>query len=566
MFDARLVKSLDDVAALSADVRGKCVSIDTETTGLDPWGDAIVGISIHDPLSGTAWYAPLAHDVGLFSDDENASPAAAAALGAWLRSVDVDGVVWLGWNVNFDRHFLRNAGVCDLTRAIDVMAWWHALDEVGPRALKKRAAALGVVVSGGKDVVDAAGGAKMIRSMLPRDVLRYAAGDAWLTTQMWLAADARIAAGGCPHTVLSKERLVTDLLCAMEERGLCVDVEKCTALAVEARGAMHDEMRKLEDGGVRVNPMSDAEVMAALRIDSSTADAIAGSAAWGAEHILRYRKWAKAVGSFYEPLVARTRGGVVHPSINQCGTRTWRWSCSQPNLQALPRDSEFHGARACIVPREGHRFVQWDYSQAELRVLAHMSGDKRLSAAMRSGEDIHWATARGVFGDNATTEDRRVAKGLNFGAVYGAGADCIARVQGRGVERAKEALDQFHEMYPGIRKLRKRLEKQAASGSVPVWGGGIRHFAPNSNEEWKGMSYAIQGTVAEVVKDGALRIDALAREYGGALVLQVHDELIAEIPEDHAGTVLERGTEALQDFPFDVPLTVQGAITASLAG
>ncbi|MCX2726024.1 DNA polymerase [Thermomicrobium sp. 4228-Ro] len=285
--------------------------------------------------------------------------------------------------------------------------------------------------------------------------------------------------------------------------------------------------------------------------------------------LLRYRELEKLL-DFVEQIREHTRGGVLYPDWQQIGAATGRASCRNPNLMAQPK---FAGFRRAFVAREGHVLVTADYSQIELRIMAALSGDPEMTRAFVEGQDLHRLTASRIFGvpeDTVTERQRKIGKQVNFGTLYGMGARrLVAELAAQGirisVEEAQEALDGWRRTYRRAAGwIRERGEEAVREGSVETALGRIRSFPPPRDAAEaasiarRGGNLPIQGTAADIMKL------AMSELVGMGIVLQVHDELVLEVPEQQAevaaaviGETMRRcAEEVLDGFPVEVDVTV----------
>jgi DNA polymerase I len=296
--------------------------------------------------------------------------------------------------------------------------------------------------------------------------------------------------------------------------------------------------------------------------------------------ILEYRQIAKLKSTYVDslPTLINSKTARVHTSFNQTGAATGRLSSSDPNLQNIPIRTDLGRLiRSAFVPDEGNKLISADYSQVELRVLAHLSEDEVLIDAFQRDEDIHERTAREVFSESQLenrTECRRMAKVINFGIVYGLSAFGLAQRLGIGREQAQAFIDAYFERYKGVRRwLDRTVEEARNTGSVRTLFGRIRQM-PNINSkdynirqfaERTAMNSPIQGTAADIIKIAMIRIhDSLRKQHLTAnLLLQVHDELVLEAPESELKTTLEIVQHEMENsvvlrVPLRVALNVAG--------
>jgi DNA polymerase-1 len=267
-----------------------------------------------------------------------------------------------------------------------------------------------------------------------------------------------------------------------------------------------------------------------------------------------------------------TRTGRVHTSYHQAGTATGRLSSSDPNLQNIPvRTAEGRRIRQAFIAPAGHRLVAADYSQIELRIMAHLSGDQGLLDAFRDGLDIHQATAAEVFStplEQVTGEQRRSAKAINFGLIYGMSAFGLARQLSVGRNQAQDYIDLYFERYPGVARYMDRIREQAREqGYVETLFGRRLHLpdirAANGQirqaAERTAINAPMQGTAADIIKIAMIGLhrQIAEGELAATMIMQVHDELVFEVPEaelDGAAETIRRTMEGAAQL--DVPLLI----------
>ena len=293
------------------------------------------------------------------------------------------------------------------------------------------------------------------------------------------------------------------------------------------------------------------------------------------DRVLTYRMWSKIRSTYLEGIGALIRPdtGRVHTSFNQTVTATGRLSSSDPNLQNIPvRTEEGRAVRALFEPGKGYdALLSADYSQIELRILAHMSGDETLIDAFLQGQDIHARTASEVFGvplAEVTSAQRRSAKAVNFGIVYGLSDYGLSQDLGISRKEAAGYIERYFERYHGVRAFLDRVVADAhTNGFVTTLYGrrralpaiNSRNFMQRSNAERMAMNTPIQGTAADLIKIAMTRADAALRAAGvkSRILLQVHDELVLEVVSDEIAQVTELLTAAMsRAAELAVPLAV----------
>ena len=288
--------------------------------------------------------------------------------------------------------------------------------------------------------------------------------------------------------------------------------------------------------------------------------------------VLEYRQLAKLKGTYVDalPLLIDPKTGRLHTSFNQTGAATGRLSSSNPNLQNIPIRSELGGEiRAAFIPREGWKLVVADYSQIELRLLAHFSNCRVLIEAFRNGEDIHTRTAAEVFGVPplmVNPELRRRAKAVNFGIVYGLSAFGLAAQLGIPRHEAQKYIDNYFERYAGVRKFiddtiaevrRTGVTRTLFGRERPIPDMNSRNPNQRGFAERTAVNTPLQGTAADLIKLAMIRIDRELehRKFESAMLLQVHDELLFEAPPEELDEVRKLVKAGMEDvYQLNVPL------------
>ncbi|MET0094295.1 MAG: DNA polymerase, partial [Sedimenticola sp.] len=291
--------------------------------------------------------------------------------------------------------------------------------------------------------------------------------------------------------------------------------------------------------------------------------------------ILQHRGLAKLKSTYTDklPLMVDLRSGRVHTSYHQAVAATGRLSSSDPNLQNIPvRTEEGRRIRQAFIPEEGYRMVAADYSQIELRIMAHLSGDEGLLGAFSQGLDIHRATAAEVFGaaspDEVTAEQRRSAKAINFGLIYGMSAFGLAKQLGIERGAAQEYVNLYFERYPGVSDYMDRIRAEAHDKGYVETVFGRRLYLPEINARNKmrqaaaertAINAPMQGTASDIIKRAMLAVDGWIREETPpvCMIMQVHDELVFEVREDQLEASCERIRLSMESAAeLKVPLVV----------
>ncbi|MBQ7639422.1 MAG: DNA polymerase I, partial [Bacteroidales bacterium] len=293
------------------------------------------------------------------------------------------------------------------------------------------------------------------------------------------------------------------------------------------------------------------------------------------EAILDYRGLRKLLSTYIEPFAGYIAAdGRVHTTFNQALTSTGRLSSSNPNLQNIPIRTEQGREirKAFVAEGEDSVMMSADYSQIELRVMAHLSGDEHLCAAFREGRDVHAATAAKIFGvpvEEVTADQRRMAKTANFGIMYGISSFGLAQRLGTSRNEAKELIDGYFASFPAIRDFIAKTLENARQNRYTETLFGRRRYIPdieshNANlralAERNAVNAPIQGTAADIIKIAMIRVDKCLREEGlkARMVLQIHDELLLEVPSSEIPAVQEILVREMENvMQLSVPLTVE---------
>jgi DNA polymerase-1 len=537
-------------------------AFDTETSSLDPFAARIVGLSFC-LTPGCGNYIPLAHDYA-GAPGQIPLERALAILRPWLES-PANGK--LGQNTKYDQHVLANHGVQVSGIAHDTLLQSYVLESHQRHDMDSLAQrVLGVKTISYDDVTGT--GAKRI-PFSQVDVgraLDYSAEDADITWQLHAALYPRVAADEkLRHIYANIEMPVREVLFRMERNGVLID---CDLLAVQSRELgqrmLELESRAYAEAGQPFNlnsprqiaeifferkgmqvikktpsgaPSTDEEVLARLALDHPLA-----------RMLLDYREIAKLKSTYTDKLarMCNQTTGRVHTTYGQTTAVTGRLASNDPNLQNIPvRTPEGRRIREAFVAPPGSVIVSADYSQIELRIMAHISGDENLLRAFAAGEDIHRATAAEIFGrslDEVTAEERRYAKTINFGLIYGMSAFGLA--QNLGLERAtaQAYITSYFTRYPEVKRYMDETRARARdSGFVEtvfgrrLWLPEIRSSNParRGNAERAAINAPMQGTAADLIKLAMIAVQGwLDREkLKTMLIMQVHDELVLEVPE-----------------------------------
>ncbi len=565
------------------------IAFDTETTSLDYMQAAIVGVSFAcEP--GEAAYLPLAHDY-LGAPAQLERDAALALLKPLLEDASKRK---LGHNLKYDAHVLANHGIALAGLAEDSMLESYVLDAAANRhdmdslALRE----LGETTISYEAV--AGKGAKQVPfAQVPVEkAAEYAAEDADVTLRLHLAMRPKLAAEPRLAALYRElEMPMVPVLLAMERHGVLIDRD---ILAVQG-GELAIKLTELEQESHRLagrefnlaSPKQLGQILfeeAKLRVvrktptgQPSTAEDVLEELA--AEHplpraILDYREVAKLKSTYVDklPELIQASTGRVHTSYHQAVAVTGRLSSTDPNLQNIPiRTPEGRRIRKAFVAPPGQLLLAADYSQIELRIMAHLSRDEGLLAAFAAERDVHQATAAEVFGvalEAVSADQRRAAKAINFGLIYGMSAFGLARQLGIGRGDAAKYVEKYFERYPGVKRYMDETRQDAREkGFVEtVFGRKLRLPEIRSNNpqlrgyaERTAINAPMQGTAADVIKRAMLAVhDWLATSrFPARMIMQVHDELVFEVGAGEQDALAAKARELMAGAAaLAVPLRV----------
>ncbi|MEI8163132.1 MAG: DNA polymerase I [Betaproteobacteria bacterium] len=570
------------------------VSLDTETTGLDPMQARLVGISF--AIEGThAAYLPLGHG---YAGAPAQLPLAdvLAKLKPWLESARR---AKLGQHLKYDRHIFANHGVALRGIVEDTLLQSYVLESDKPHDLGSLAARHCGLATISYDAVTGKGAARI--SFAQVEVGRaaeYAAEDADVTLRVHQVLRPQLAAAPELESLYRDLELpVAEVLFRIERNGVLIDAatlarqsdelgRKIMALEAEAQQLAGQPfnlnspkqlaeilfnqqglpvVKKTPSGG----PSTDEEVLEKLAEDYPLP-----------KKILEHRSLAKLKNTYTDklPKMINPATGRVHTSFAQAVAVTGRLASSDPNLQNIPiRTAEGRRIRSAFVAPPDHRIVSADYSQIELRIMAHLSDDPRLLEAFARGEDVHRATAGEIFGVTpieVSSEQRRAAKVINFGLIYGMSAFGLAKQIGVDRGAAAAYMDRYFARYPGVARYMEETRAVARDKGYVETVFGRRLWLPeirSSNAgrrqgaERAAINAPMQGTAADLIKRAMLAVqDWLDREQlQTLLVLQVHDELVLEVPETELAAVREALPKLMGGVArLKVPLLVEVGVGA----
>lgn len=569
-------------------------AFDTETTSLNYMNAEVVGVSFAiDP--GEAAYVPLGHDY-MGAPEQLDRDAVLAQLKPLLENPKKQKI---GQNLKYDKNVLANHDISLDGIAEDTMLESYVLNSTVTRhdmdslALKY----LGEATISFESI--AGKGAKQLTfNQIDLELAGpYAAEDADITLRLHQALRPRLAAEGELTSVYETIDLpLIPVLSRMEQRGVMINAstlrthsQELAERMAELEKAAHDEAGETFNLGspkqlqvIFYDKLGLPVIKKTPKGAPSTAEPVLQELAHDyalPKLILEHRSLSKLKSTYTDrlPEMINMRTGRVHTSYHQAVTATGRLSSSEPNLQNIPiRSEQGRRIRQAFVAPDGYKLVAADYSQIELRIMAHLSGDKGLLQAFAEGQDIHKATAAEVFGvslDEVSTDQRRSAKAINFGLIYGMSAFGLGRQLGIARKVAQEYIDLYFQRYPGVLKYMDDIRARAHDQGFVETLYGRRLYLPEINARNKQFQQAaertainapMQGTAADIIKRAMVTVEdwLLARYPDDArMVMQVHDELVLEVKASKVDEVIEGLKRRMSDAAeLHVPLLVEAGV------
>ncbi len=587
-----------ELTALLADLaKAPFVSVDTETTGLHAHDAKIVGISLSGQ-AGQAFYIPMGHVVAGTLDRVPGQLDEEVVRKHVKPFLENPQIRKTGQNLKFDWQMLKSWGVDVQGIADDTLLMSYLIDSSGAHNLD--ALAMKYLSHQNITYEDVVGKGKNQLNFSEADLEKatnYAAEDADVAWQLTDKLLPQIPERGAESLYREVELPLSLILARMEYCGILVDKAKLEAMGRDLEG----EMKAVEEAiyksaGHPFNIQSPKQlgdvlfdelnlpVVKKTKTGRSTDESVLLTLSEKHEicrHILKFRGLAKLRSNYVEGLISEVhpKTGRVHSHFNQTVAATGRLSSSEPNLQNIPVASETgYDIRGVFVAPAGHKLYSFDYSQVELRLLAHMSQDKALAEAFKNDEDIHEATARtmfGISGRDVTPDERRIAKTINFGVVYGQTAFGLSQMLKIPPGQAKEFIEAYFKRYGSVKQFFETILVEARKNGFVSTVLGRRRYLPELNadnrmvremSERAAINAPVQGSAADLIKKAMIQIDRrlTSEKLKTRMVLQVHDELVFEVPDSEGATieklVCEEMTSAL---PLSVPLKVDMTVGAA---
>ncbi len=586
------------------------VAFDTETTSLDATRAELVGVSLCFE-AGRACYIPLAHkapaaqgtfDLGDGGGDGNNADAPEQApfdlaLARLKEMLEDPAVLKIGHNIKYDAQVLANYGIqvqavddtMLLSYVLECGLHGHGLDDLSDMHFEHKNIKFKEVAGAGKSQVTF--------DLVPLDkALDYAAEDADMTWRLHTLLKPRLVEENMVTVYETLERPLIGVLVDMERHGIKVDAAELKRLSDDfavRQDELMEEVHELAGRDFNVgSPKQLGEVLfdemglpggkkgktGAYTTGAEVLEKLAAEGHVLPQKVLDWRQLAKLKSTYTDALTAQINPdtGRVHTSYSMAGTSTGRLASSNPNLQNIPvRTEEGRKIREAFIPETGCKLLSADYSQIELRLLAHVAGIDTLIDAFRSGDDIHALTASQVFGVPVEGMDpmvRRQAKAINFGIIYGISAFGLARQLDISNGEASDYINAYFERYPGIRTYMDQTKEEARNqGFVStlfgrkchVRGIGDKNPSMRNFAERAAINAPIQGGAADIIKRAMIAMPDALETAGlkAKMLLQVHDELVFEVPEEELNATSDIVKNTMENAAkLDVPLIVDSGI------
>ncbi|UWR88125.1 DNA polymerase I [Phaeobacter inhibens] len=586
-FDSSSYECIRDAEALKkwvAQIRERgWVAVDTETTGFDEMVVDLVGISLCvEP--GSACYIPLTHKSGssddLFGSDDLADGQMPLqdALDLLKPVLEDNSILKIGQNMKYDAKIFARRGI-DVAPIDDTMLMsyamhagqhGHGMDTLSERYLNHTPIPIKPLLGTGKSAIT-------FDRVPIDDAVAYAAEDADITLRLWQLFKPQLHQSGVTTVYETLERPLVPVLARMEREGIKVDRDTLSRMSnafAQKMAGLEAEIHELAGQNFNVgSPKQLGEILFDKLGMEGGKKGKTGAYATGAdiledlatEHalpglVLDWRQLSKLKSTYTDALQDHINAetGRVHTSYVQTGANTGRLASTDPNLQNIPiRSEEGRRIREAFVPEEGNVLLALDYSQIELRILAHVAGIDTLKQAFAEGQDIHALTASEMFNvplEEMTPDIRRQAKAINFGVIYGISGFGLARNLRIPRAEAQDFIDRYFERFPGIRRYMDETVAFAKEhGHVQTLFGRKIH-TPEISAKGPRAGFAkraainapIQGTAADVIRRAMIRMPAAIAHLPARMLLQVHDELLFEVPEAAVEDTIETARQVME--------------------
>jgi DNA polymerase-1 len=610
-FDADLYEHVSDTAALQAWIdriyEFGYVAVDTETTGLDDMVAQLVGISLCvEP--GKACYIPLIHKArgsdDLFGSDDLAEGQIPTeeALRLLTPMLEDPSILKIGQNMKYDSKIFAQLGInvapiddtMLLSYAMHAGLHGHGMDTLSERYLSHTPIPIKPLLGTGKSAIT-------FDKVPLVDAVKYAAEDADITLRLWQLFKPQLHRVGVTKVYETLERPLVPVLAAMERSGVKVDRDTLSRMSnafAQKMAGLEDEIYELAGRKFNVgSPKQLGEILFDEMGLEGGKKGKTGAYATGAdvledlatEHdlparVLDWRQLSKLKSTYTDALQDHINPdtGRVHTSYSIAGASTGRLASTDPNLQNIPiRSEEGRRIREAFVAEPGKALVALDYSQIELRILAHIANIPELKQAFQDGIDIHALTASEMFGvplDEMTSDVRRQAKAINFGVIYGISGFGLARNLRIPRAEAQGFIDRYFERFPGIRTYMNDTKAFAKEHGFVQTLFGRKIHTPEISAKGPRAGFAqraainapIQGTAADVIRRAMIRMPHAIKDLPATMLLQVHDELLFEVEKGAEDDLIAAARQVMENaadpvVKLDVKLDVDAGVGASWA-
>ncbi|MCP3880089.1 MAG: DNA polymerase I, partial [Sulfitobacter sp.] len=610
-FDAELYEHVSDTAALQAWIdriyEFGYVAVDTETTGLDDMVAQLVGVSLCvEP--GKACYIPLIHKArgsdDLFGSDDLAEGQIPTeeALRLLTPMLEDPSILKIGQNMKYDSKIFAQLGInvapiddtMLLSYAMHAGLHGHGMDTLSERYLSHTPIPIKPLLGTGKSAIT-------FDKVPLADAVKYAAEDADITLRLWQLFKPQLHRVGVTKVYETLERPLVPVLAAMERSGVKVDRDTLSRMSnafAQKMAGLEDEIYELAGRKFNVgSPKQLGEILFDEMGLEGGKKGKTGAYATGAdvledlatEHdlparVLDWRQLSKLKSTYTDALQDHINPdtGRVHTSYSIAGASTGRLASTDPNLQNIPiRSEEGRRIREAFVAEPGKALVALDYSQIELRILAHIANIPELKQAFQDGIDIHALTASEMFGvplDEMTSDVRRQAKAINFGVIYGISGFGLARNLRIPRAEAQGFIDRYFERFPGIRTYMNDTKAFAKEHGFVQTLFGRKIHTPEISAKGPRAGFAqraainapIQGTAADVIRRAMIRMPDAIKDLPATMLLQVHDELLFEVEKGAEDDLIAAARHVMENaadpvVKLDVKLDVDAGVGASWA-
>jgi len=573
-----VVKSLENV---------KMLSVDTETTSLQAQRAGLVGVSLSG-VEGEAYYFPVGHHAPGDPTNLVLGQLSPDVLRQHLKPLlENPAIPKVGQNLKYDLQILRRFGIELQGIVSDTLIASYLLDPEQPHNLDSLAFRfLGHQNITYEDVTGTGRNQINFAEVTIEKATQYAAEDADVTLRLYYKLTPLLKEAGMEKLFHDVELPLAKILAEMEYCGVLVDAERLKRISAELAGEMAQTEQKIFAlAGEPLNINSPKQLSKILfeklklpvvrktKTGFSTDESVLTELAKQHEicqWIVKFRELAKLRSTYAEGLLAQINEETqrVHTHYNQTVAATGRLSSSDPNLQNIPIGNETrYDIRSVFVAKEGCEFLSADYSQVELRILAAMAGDPELRRAFEANEDIHEFTAKLIFNvDKVTPDQRRTAKTINFGVTYGQTAYGLSQMLKISPGEAKHFIDTYFQRYHKVKKFYESLIEGARERGYVTTYLGRRRYIPEINSsnrmrremaERAAINAPVQGSAADLIKVAMVRLDKALQGMKTRMILQVHDELVLEVPTEEKAQAEKILVEAMEDaLPLGIPIKV----------